>query len=84
MSLFPRFFFVQFPLSLCMESTSYVLSFRMVFFYIVITGWMFDISLCENSVNQSIKTRIEKGVRLYGARHKLSPPVGHFYFIFIF
>ena len=29
---FRVFFFVPFPLSLCMESTSYVLSFRMVFF----------------------------------------------------
>ena len=32
MSLFPSICFVPFPLSLCMESTSYVLSFRMVFF----------------------------------------------------
>ena len=32
MSLFPNICFVPFPLSLCMESTSYVLSFRMVFF----------------------------------------------------
>ena len=30
--LFPSIFLVLFPLSLCMESTSYVLSFRMVFF----------------------------------------------------
>ena len=36
-----------------MESTSYVLSFQMVFFYLVTTGWIFDISLCENSINQS-------------------------------
>ena len=50
---FFRVFFAPFPLSLCMESTSYVLSFRMVFFYLVATGWIFDISLCENSVNQS-------------------------------
>ena len=35
-----------------MESTSYVLSFRMVFFfYLVTTGWIFDISLlCEISI----------------------------------
>ena len=52
---FSEFFFVPFPLSLCiMESTSYVLSFRMVFFYLVTTGWIFDTSLCENSINQSI------------------------------
>ena len=25
----------------------------MVFFYLVTTGWIFDISLCENSINQS-------------------------------
>ena len=37
-----------------MESTSYVLSFRMVFFYLVTPGWILDISLCENSINQSI------------------------------
>ena len=38
-----------------MESTSYVLSFRLLFFYLVTTGWLFDISLlCENSINQSI------------------------------
>ena len=38
-----------------MESTSCVLSFRMVFFYLVTTGRVFDISLCENSISQSIK-----------------------------
>ena len=35
---FSRVFFVPFTFSLCMESTSYVLSFRMVFVYIVTTG----------------------------------------------
>ena len=56
---FSEYFFVPFPLSLCMESTAYVLSFRMVFFvffYLVTTGWIFDISLCENSIN-SIKIK---------------------------
>ena len=43
------------PFSLCMESTSYVLSFRMVFFYLVTTGWIFDINLCENSINKKKK-----------------------------
>ena len=38
--------------SLYKESTSNVLSFRMVFFYLVTTGWIFNISLCEN-INQS-------------------------------
>ena len=51
---FFRVFFVLFPLSLCMESTSCVLSFRMVFSYLVTTGWIYDISSCENSINQSI------------------------------
>ena len=45
---FRAFCFVSFPLSLCMESTSYVLSFRIVVFYLVTTGWIFDISLCDN------------------------------------
>ena len=47
------------PLSLCMERTSYVLSFRMLFFYLVTTGWIFDISLCENSINQTINQSIK-------------------------
>ena len=38
-----------------MESTSCVLSFRMVFFYLVTTGWIFYISLYDNPINQSIK-----------------------------
>ena len=41
-----------------MESTSYVLSFRMVFFYLVTTGWIFDVSLCEDSINQSVNIHI--------------------------
>ena len=51
---FSEYLFVPFPLCLCMDSTSYVLSFRMVFFYLVTTGWIFDISLCENSIKQSM------------------------------
>ena len=27
------------------------------FFYLVTTGWIFDTSLCENSINQSIKSK---------------------------
>ena len=56
---FSEYFFVPFPLSLCMESTSYVLSFRvMVLFYLVTTDWIFDISLLyENSINQSNYSR---------------------------
>ena len=50
MSFFPiRVFFVPLPFSLCMESTPYVLSFRMVFFYLVTTGWIIDISSYKNS-----------------------------------
>ena len=41
-----------------MESTSSVLSFRMVFFYLVTTGWIFDISLCENSIDQSLQQKL--------------------------
>ena len=52
MSLF-RVFSVPLLFSLCTESTSYVLSFRMVFFYLVTTGWIFDISFCDNSISQS-------------------------------
>ena len=55
---FQVFFLVPFPLSFCMESTSYVLSFRMVFFYLVTTGWIFDVSLCEDSINQSVNIHI--------------------------
>ena len=50
---FFRVFLVPFPLSLCMESTSYVLSFRMVFSTLWPRAGFFDISLCENSINQS-------------------------------
>ena len=53
---FFRVFFVRFPIFHCMESTPYVLSFRMVFFYLVTTGWIFYISLlCENSTNRKSK-----------------------------
>ena len=50
MSLFPSIFctiiaaFSYYTIN-SMERTSYVLSFRMVFFYLVTTGWIFDISL---------------------------------------
>ena len=38
-----------------METTSYVFSFLVVFFYLVTTGWIFFTAyLCENSINQSI------------------------------
>ena len=40
---------MPFSLINSMEITSYVFSFRMVFFYLVTMGWIFDISLCENS-----------------------------------
>ena len=51
-----RFFRVPLPFSLCMESTSYIFSFRMVFFYLVTTGWIFDIiSICENSIKKTPK-----------------------------
>ena len=50
-----RFFGVSFgplPFFLRMESTSYVFSFRMVYFYLVTTGCIFDMSLlCKKSIN---------------------------------
>ena len=73
MSLSPSIFF---PLlfSLCMESTPYVLSFRMVFFYLVTTGWIFGISLCENSINQSInQSYLELYERPYMGNNPLQP-----------
>ena len=46
---FPRFLYHN---RFCpfMESTPYVFPFRMVFFYVVTTGCIFDISLRENSI----------------------------------
>ena len=56
---FFRVFFVPLPFSRCMESTSsYVVSFRMVFFFFVTTGWIFGISSCKNSITQSINERV--------------------------
>ena len=53
---FSEYFFVPFPIPLCMESTPYVLSFRMVFLYFVTTGWIFYIILTVRI--QSIKSII--------------------------
>ena len=49
-------FFVPLPFSLCMESISYVFSFRVVFFFFVTTGRIFYISLCDNSIKLNKKT----------------------------
>ena len=50
--------FVPLSFFLCMESTWYVAPFRMVFFYLVTTGWIFDISLYVRiQSNQSIVLR---------------------------
>ena len=71
---FFRVFFVPFSLSLCMESTSYVLSFRMVLFYLVTTGWIFDIGLCENSINQSIRPiGIQIATKSYATPQAMTP-----------
>ena len=43
----------------------YVLSFRMVFFYLVTTGWIFDIGLCENLISQSRYMTISYTLQLY-------------------
>ena len=48
--------------SLCMESTSQVFLFRMVFFCLV--GWIFSFSLCENLINQSMNQSKEGWTRL--------------------
>ena len=62
MSLFPSMYFLYHCrlFSLCTERASYVFSSRMVlsFFYLVTTGWIFDTSLCGNSINQSINQSI--------------------------
>ena len=73
-SLFFRVFLNHYHrFSLRMESTSYVSSFRMVFFYLVITGWIFDISLsCENSINQSINQSINHDVISFAVAHILT------------
>ena len=60
-----RVFFVPLSFSLCTESMSYVLSFRMAFLYLVTTGWIFYISLlCEDSINQPIINQ-SSGANLY-------------------
>ena len=50
MRSFFRVFFVPFPLSLCMDYRVRRTFFPSgwCFFYLVTTGWIFDISLCEN------------------------------------
>ena len=51
-------YFCTITIYLCMmESTSYVFSFRVVLFYLVITGWIFDISLFVSEFNQSIQNQ---------------------------
>ena len=71
MSLFPSVF-VPLPFSLCMESTSYVFPYRLVFFYLVTTDWILGISFCDSSINQSINqsiiTDIKAAVLQYTAR----------------
>ena len=59
MSLFPRIC-VPLPFSPRMESTSSVSRFRAMFSYLVTTGWIFDVSLCESSINQSINPSSQK------------------------
>ena len=55
---FPSKFLYRFRFLFVMESTSHVLSFRMVLFHLVPTGWIFDISLCEDLINQSTITNV--------------------------
>ena len=57
MSLFPSIFLFHLPFSRCMESRSYVFPFRMVFFYLITTSWIYCISLLgDNSINNSINS----------------------------
>ena len=42
---------VPLPFSSCMESTWNVSPFGMLFFYLVTTGWIFCIIVCEHSIN---------------------------------
>ena len=55
-SFFRVFLFTITVFSLFIESASYVFSFRVVFSYLVATGWIFYISLLseKQSINQSI------------------------------
>ena len=55
-----------------MDGKSYVFPFRVVFFYLVTTGWIFDISLCENSIKYSEYCTKSVGGsfrRVYGRAH---------------
>ena len=58
MSLFPSTF-VPWPLSLCMESTSYFFSFRIVFFYLVTSSWIFLHQLIIMRIQSINQSRIE-------------------------
>ena len=49
------FFLIYLEMSLFLN-TYYTFS-AFFFFYLVTTGWIFDLSLCENSINQSIKDK---------------------------
>ena len=65
---FPEYFLYHFRFLFVMESTSYVLSFRMVFFYLVTTGWILTSayvrirsvkqSTCRNSSTDTEKKNI--------------------------
>ena len=75
---FFRVFFVPFPHSL--RCCCCILVWRVrrtffpsgwCFFYLVTTGWIFDISLCENSINQSIKESRRKVTLLFPEKQSL-------------
>ena len=59
MSLFPSFFGAISAFSLYGEYVVHVLSFRTMFFYLVTTDWIFDITLCENSIKFNSKLKIQ-------------------------
>ena len=49
----------------CMESASYVFSFRVVFFDLVTTGWIFDLILREHYVKIKIGRTLDSQSSFY-------------------
>ena len=83
MSLFPSNF-VPLPFSLCMESTSYVFPFRMVFFYLVTTGWIFYISLLrDNSINSTHSdfSNVLLGIKVFTVTNNNMAISSRYYFV---
>ena len=58
-----------------MEGTSCLISFRMVFLYLVTTDWIFDIIrlLCKNSINQSYRGETHRRYTVHLISHAGTP-----------